>query len=75
MYFVNTYRILLESVQRSIASLHTFNVLSLSGSEDASATKKKWRKQASISGANLCSESALIVAFPTTSKQGEWRKR
>ena len=29
MYFVNTYRILLESVQRSIASLHTFNVLSL----------------------------------------------
>ena len=29
MYFVNTYRILLESVQRSIASLRTFNVLSL----------------------------------------------
>ena len=75
MYFVNTYRILLESVQRSIASLHTFNVLSLSGSEDTLATKKMWRKQTPISWASLCSERALIVTFPATSKQGRWRKK
>ena len=73
----NSYTYLQAKSMLSIISLQVCITLVFGAKSKVNTLMKRITKskQAPISGANLCSESALMATFPATSKQGEWRKR